>query len=370
MGTPCGFKSIRRLISRFRRIEARHTWRMRSDSLIHEIWPEFRPTSLVELPTLAQFTNVAQVFIKCEGERPLGNFKVLGGMTAAIRALSRATDAPTSALLSHSRDNQKLRLICASDGNHGLAVAAAAARCGSRASIFLPRRVNRVRLRRIESQGAQVVLIDGTYDDAVDAAAEAALRGEGILIADTGERGDDVVVQEVMAGYAVLARELECQFQQLGTAPSHAFIQAGVGGLAAAVADGFVHRMREPRKLLIVEPKSAACVDAALNAGQLVRLRGTLDTSAAMLSCGLASAIALSVLRRHPVGTVIADEPELRSAPRLLEEFRGPRTTPSGAAGLAGFLKAAHSSELRDAHGLQADSSVLLLITEGPLTQR
>ena len=48
------------------------------------LWPGHRPTSLMELPSLARFARVARVFVKVEGERPLGSFKSLGGMTAGL----------------------------------------------------------------------------------------------------------------------------------------------------------------------------------------------------------------------------------------------------------------------------------------------
>src|SRR5947209_19764341 len=112
----------------------------------------FAPTSLIDAPALAQLTRVARVFVKAEGERPLGNFKVLGGMVAGLQLLSRAHGAPR-------------RLICASDGNHGLAVAAAARSAGAEARIYLPRSASPHRAARIEGQSGEVAWVDGTYDD-------------------------------------------------------------------------------------------------------------------------------------------------------------------------------------------------------------
>src|SRR3546814_15198284 len=84
-------------------------------------------------------------------------------------------------------------LICASDGNHGLAVAAAAGFAGGTARIFLHGGVPPNRARRIERRGADIVWIEGTYDDAVAAALAAAKAGDGILVAETtNEPGDPV----------------------------------------------------------------------------------------------------------------------------------------------------------------------------------
>lgn len=190
---------------------------------------DHRPTSLLELPELARLAAVRHVFVKCEGERPLGNFKMLGGMLAAERALSRA-------IVAVSREHyggQLPRLICASDGNHGLAVAAAARRAGAEAAVYLPVGVEPSRAERIRSMGAQIVWISGTYDDAVRAASQAAANRDGLLIADTSDDPGSVVVRDVMDGYGRMTAELRDQIRKLPDSPSHLFIQAGVGGFAA-----------------------------------------------------------------------------------------------------------------------------------------
>lgn len=310
-----------------------------------------QPTRLIEAPALARQSNVGRVLVKCEGERPLGNFKSLGGLTAGLRALARASAEAAC-------------LICASDGNHGLAVAAAARQAGARASIYLPNSVAPARARRIEAQGAGIVWISGTYDDAVQAAAAAAARGDGLLIPDTTSDPSDRVVKDVMDGYDQICRELAVQLPE---PPTHLFVQAGVGGLAAAMAEGLDRRMRAPGALLVVEPEAAACVAAALAAGRPVRIPGDLHTSADMLSCGLASAPALAILLRHGARSVVVSEGELARAVCVLGDAGGPDATASGAAGLAGLLHVASSAELRAKHGLTPSSSVLLLATEAPV---
>ena len=320
------------------------------------LWDDYRPTRLLELPALAHRTHVGRVFVKAEGERPLGNFKILGGMVAGLRALAHAGTEPPP------------KLICASDGNHGLSVAAAARRGGANASVYLPSHASAARAVRIEALGGEVVWVAGTYDDAVSAAAEAAARGEGLLISDTSPNPDDPVANDVMAGYGLLTRELIVQFRdEAHDSPTHIFVQAGVGGLAAAVADGLADVLREPKRIAVVEPEAAACVARALQAGRPVLIDGDLNTAAEMLAGGLASAAALKVLQRHDVQSVLVNEDELRSAVDVLREASGPETTPSGAAGLAGFLHVAARTHLREAHRLGADSSVLLIATEGPL---
>ena len=328
------------------------------------------PTRLIESPELARRAQVGRVFLKAEWERPLGNFKVLGGMFAGLRALARSCGAASIAeMLEKPSPRQNLpRLICASDGNHGLAVAAAARRASTGASIYLPKRVSGTRIRRIEAQGATVVTIDGTYDDAVNIAELAAARGEGLLVPDTTNDLDDVVVRDVMDGYALITSELIEHFRGDASAqPTHVFVQAGVGGLAAAMVTGLTGSLQTPCKWLVVEPASAACVARAMAIGRPVRIDGALDTSAEMLSCGLASAPAIRILQAAGAIPIVVDEQRLLAASDALRDIAGIESTPSGAAGLAGLLHVASRSDLCSTHGLNPESRVLLLITEGPL---
>ena len=347
------------------------------------LWDNYRPTSLVEFSSLARQMNIARVFAKMENERPLGNFKVLGGMVAGLRALARvagglSTNDPappsSNARLAIPHEGLQLhhayspahaqlpRLICASDGNHGLAVAAAAARVGAKATIYLPLSASPIRADRIKAVGGDVLWVDGTYDDAVEAASAAAARAEGLLIPDTSADPNDAVVKDVMAGYALLPQELR---DQLPLRPTHVFVQAGVGGLAAAMAEGLHDFLSEPGRIVVVEPESAACVAQALAAGRPIRIPGSLETSAEMLSCGVASALALEILTRYNVGSVLVSEQQLRAAVAVLREAGGSQTTPSGAAGLAGLLHATACAQLRKVHHLGADSNVLFVVTEG-----
>lgn len=321
------------------------------------------PTSLLDLPALARLAAVRHVFVKCEGERPLGNFKILGGTFAAERALWRATSTRAG---EHLRAASP-RLICASDGNHGLAVASAARCAGVAATVFLPSGVEPVRAERIVAAGARVIWVSGTYDEAVKAASQAAADGHGLLIQDTSDDPECVVVQDVMRGYRRIAIELGEQMRTFSASPTHVFIQAGVGGLAAAVGHGLRTVFREPARLLTVEPESAACVALALRADRPVRVPGALRTVASMLSCGIASAGALRTLQLLDASPVLVSEEALAHAPAILHQTGGPDSTASGAAGVAGLLHVASSPSLRVRHRLDTDSSVLVLATEAAI---
>jgi len=337
--------------------------------IFRDVWGDHRPTSLLDMPVLAQQTGVARVLVKAESERPLGNFKSLGGTVASMRALAHARQStiPHSSVSGAGHAGRWPRLLCASDGNHGLAVAASARKAWTTATVYLPAGANKTRAARIEATGAHVHWVPGTYDDAVLEAAKAAVNGEGLLVPDTSADSDDLVVRDVLDGYSLLTREIVAQMRHQGLdGPSHVFIQAGVGGLAAAMAIGLQSILQEPRALVIVEPSTAACVALALMQGHPQRLGGDLQTCAEMLSCGLASAPAVDILRPfHPISLLVTED-ELAAAPARLIAAGGPATTPSGAAGIAGFLHAATRSAIPGTIRLNERSVVLLVATEGP----
>jgi diaminopropionate ammonia-lyase len=325
-------------------------------------------TPLLDLPELAGQLGIGRLYAKDESGRTLGSFKSLGGTYAALRALARFRHADLAEFLREEGKRGPLpALLTASAGNHGLAVAAAARFAGARARIFLYPGVSKARRRRIEEAGAEIVDIDGTYDDAVTAARAAADAGGGILVPDTSSDPNDPIVADVMAGYGVLSHEIRQQLDRLPQ-PTHVFVQAGVGGLAAALVAGLKDFLDPPARFVVVEPRSAACVAAALREGSVTRVSGALATAATMLACGEASEPALKALLGKAEVIDVA-EADLLGAPEMLRAAGGPGTTPSGAAGLAGLHAALVGPALRARLQLDHDSRVLVVVTEGPLKE-
>ena len=331
--------------------------------------PRYGATPLLELPSLAAELGVACIHAKDEGRRTLGSFKSLGGTYAGLRALAEASGTEIADfLINRGRSKPLPNLLTASAGNHGLAVAAAANFAGSRARIFLYPGVSEVRRRRIIETGAEIVDVVGTYDDAVIAAKKAARSGDGILVADTSDDPNDPIVADVMAGYGVIPFEIIDQISA-DRRPTHLFVQAGVGGLAAAMTAHLRNWLAAPARVVVVEPDRAASVDLALKRGRVERFAGALDTTATMLACGEASDPALKSLAGF-VEVITVPEETLDEAPRRLREFGGPDTTSSGAAGLAGLIAALSHHDLAARFDLGPSSRVLLVITEGPLNEK
>ncbi len=331
------------------------------------IWGNYQPTPLINLPELAAELGVAKVIVKNEAKRPLGSFKSLGGMYAGLRALARHTGADGIEVMIASGPHKNLpALICASDGNHGLAVAAGAKLAGAPARVYLPASVPQTRANRITRQDAEIVRVDGTYEDAVAAAAKSVKNGEGILIADTTELAHEPAVADVMEGYSIIAKEIAALIEGGSCLPpTHIFLQGGVGGFASAMADGLAAHLAMPARIIVVEPETAASIKAGLAKGHVVLFPGTLETSAEMLACGKASAPALTRLIHHNATGMTVTEGALDRAVAKLGEYGVP-TTPSGATGMAGLMSGL-AGRVDNLLQLDGASRVLIFVTEGPV---
>lgn len=335
-------------------------------------WPGYAPTPLRDLPAIAALAGVAAVRLKDEAERfGLGSFKALGGAYAVAQVLSAelarrgVAPAATSAdLLAgiYAAATQALTVTCATDGNHGRAVAWGAQRFGCRSVIFIPHSVSPARADAIARQGAEVRRVPGTYDDAVREAARVAAAEGWFVVSDTSWLGYTAVPVDVMQGYRLMADEAADQWD--GDAPTHVFVQGGVGGVAAAVSVHLRARIAPPPALVVVEPDRAACLLASAELGLPTAIPGGLDTIMAGLACGQPSLIAWAELERAAAAFMaVPDEAAIACMKLLARE--GIVAGESGVAGLAGFLLAANDPAARATLGLQADSRVLLFSTEG-----
>lgn len=335
------------------------------------------PTPLHELTTTAARHRLKSLAYKDEaGRMGLGSFKALGGAYAVFRIVEElALAGGVLDLVPGSpgwrRAAARLTFACATDGNHGRSVAAGARLAGARSVIFVHESVDRRRIEAIRAEGAEVRVDHGHYDAAVEAADAAASDKGWVLVSDTSYPGCERTPRLIMQGYTVLVAEAIEQAGQGRDCPfSHVFMQAGVGGLAAAVAAHFWERYGERRPtIVVVEPERADCLFQTARAGVPTAASGDLDTDMAMLACGRPSRDAWTILKRAGDFFLTLTDTEAchgRSRLRLDPVFGGRMpSSPSGSAGFAA-LEAAASTDARARLGLGAGSSVLVIGSEGP----
>ena len=335
-------------------------------------WRDYAQTPLRELPALAATAGVAGIRLKDEAGRfGLGSFKALGGAYAVAEVLSAELARRGVAAAARSADlaagayqtaTQSLVVTCATDGNHGRAVAWGAQRFNCGCVIFVHEAVSQGRVDAIARYGAEVRRVAGSYDDAVREAARQAQANGWFLVADTSWTDYTEVPRQIMQGYRVMADEAADQWQ--GEPPTHIFIQGGVGGVAAAVSVQVRERWRPVPALIVVEPDQAACLLASARAGQPATVPGELDTLMAGLACGEPSIVAWQELEHAACAFMAIPDQAAVACMRLLAEY-GIVGGESGVAGLAGCLLAAADPGARVTLGLNRSSRVLAFNTEG-----
>ena len=290
----------------------------------------------------------------------LGAFKALGGVYAVVRLIDEAWRAAGNQPIApqdYMSDAVKafaanLTFICASAGNHGMAVAAGARIFGAKARILLASDVPEgFETRLKETQGAQVVRAGVTYAESVDAAKADAAETGAILLADGSWPGYSHPPLLVMEGYTVIAEELRLAFEENKDWPTHVFLQAGVGGIAGAVTHMIRENWSVQPEIIIVEPSEAACLTESHAAGYPVQVQGA-ASNMGRLDCKEPSLIAFGIFERTGVHFMTVSDAEAQDAANRLAS-QGMATTPSGAAGLAG-LKAFGEAE-----------RPLIIVTEG-----
>lgn len=339
----------------------------------HRKLPGYAPTPLVAAPGVAAKLDLGHVWVKDESRRlGLPAYKILGASWATYRALEERVGPFThwetlSQLAAQFRPHLPLGLVAATEGNHGRAVARMARWLGLGAQILVPRIVASASVRAIESEGAQVTIVDGSYDDAVEASARLADDAH-LVISDTAWEGYERIPRWVIDGYATMYAEIDEQLGTLGASqPDIVAAQMGVGALAASVVRHYRAQGR-PAHIVGVEPERAACVLRSVEAGWLVDVPGPHDSIMAGLNCGRPSPVAWPFVSRGISLFVAISDARAEEAMRLLARD-GVVSGASGAAGLGGCLavlsSTAHERHYRERLGVDKTSSVLIISTEG-----
>ena len=346
----------------------------------HRSLPMYEPTPLADLKRLAAGLGLSRLAVKDESGRfGLNSFKGLGASYAVARYLAQylgfSEDEMTYENLTKPEYRQQLRnvtLVTATDGNHGRGIAWAAKIFGLFAHVFMPKGGSTERLANIRGLGAEASFTTYNYDDTVRHAANLAKEKGWVLVQDTALEGYTEIPLWIMQGYTTLAHEAA---EAYGTAPTHIFLQAGVGSLPGAIAGYFAAHCGAQRPVVtIVEPNRADCLyrTAAASDGERHIVTGEISSIMAGLSCGEPNPIAWEILRDHAdhfvsvpewvaaKGMRILGNP-LDDDPRVVSGESGAVTT-----GLVAELMQNRSLDyLRDAIGLTKDSRILCISTEG-----
>ena len=288
------------------------------------------------------FFNKQEILIKDESTRMgLGSFKALGGFYAVAQLIANEVNRPLApdeyfsfAIQQIARD---MTFVCASAGNHGLSVASGAKTFGAKSRIHLAKTVPEDFANRLRAKGAVVIRSGLTYEDSVAAATEDADLNNAIHLADGSWLGYTEPPRLVMEGYTVIAEELRMNFEHNHCWPTHVYLQAGVGGFAAAISYMIRLNWQVQPQIIIVEPALAPCLSVSVKKNKLQTVQGC-ASNMGRLDCKTPSLLAFEILQHQADKfTTITDDEAMYYV--TVAQRLGFDTTPSGVAGLAALIR-------------------------------
>jgi threonine dehydratase len=253
-----------------------------------------------------------EVWLKLENQQVTGSFKPRGALNC-VRSL----------------DPETLRrgLLTASGGNHGLGVAYAAKLAAVPVTVYVPEKANQARRNRLSRWGAEVIVHGRDWDDAYAAAAEDSRQTGRYLIHPFNDPC-------VMAGQGTVGLEL---LSDCGTSLDAVVVAIGGGGLISGIAAA-VKESSPNTSVVGVEPRGAASMTAALEAGRVVELK-EVRSIADTLSPRRVGDLTLETARRYVDQIVLIDDAAMCRAMQLLWNEFNLLVEPSGAAALAVLLE-------------------------------
>ncbi|KII11635.1 pyridoxal-phosphate dependent enzyme [Phaeobacter sp. S60] len=316
--------------------------------------PAYRPSPLALHEVVGH-----QVWIKDETDRMgLGAFKAMGGVYAVAELLMRETGLTENDLTSDAgrAAASHVTFVCASAGNHGMAVAAGARLFGAACRIHLADTVPKDFVQRLRAKGSEVVRSGATYEESIAAAIKDAEESGAVHLADGSWPGYTEPPRLVMEGYTVIAQEMRDSFASSGQWPTHVYLQAGVGGLAGAMAYMIRTNWAVQPEIIVVEPDAAPCLQHSARAGEMVTVDGPVSNMG-RLDCKTPSLLAYEILSKAANRYVtISDTAALRGVE--VSATLGIASTPSGAAGLAALVQDLEA-------GTSPDMRPLVILSEG-----
>jgi diaminopropionate ammonia-lyase len=346
----------------------------------HKSFPMYSPTPLVRLPETAKVLGLGDIFIKDESGRfGLNAFKVLGGSYAIGCCLAEKLGKPVSQIsyeiLRAPETKAQLgdmTFITATDGNHGRGVAWTATQFGMKSVVYMPKGSAAERLANIRAAGADAAITELNYDNTVRLASRRAEEKGWTLVQDTAWEGYEQIPLQIMQGYGTMALEA---YEQLPEKPTHIFLQAGVGSMAAAITALFSSVYKDEMPVIcIVEPNKADCFyrTALANDGNLHFVTGDMDTIMAGLACGEPCSLAWDILSACADFFISCPDYAAATGMRILGNPAGKdERVISGESGASAFgcvaqiMTAPGLDRIRDMLKLDHTSRVLFFSTEG-----
>ena len=316
-------------------------------------WDNYLSTPLISLNKLNEKLKLNKIFYKDESKRfHLKSFKALGGAYAVEKII---------------KGNDKNVISTATAGNHGRSVAWGAQKNGLECKIFISEFVSESRAKVMRNFGADVIRIKGNYEDSLNECIMQSNKNNWQIVQDVAWEDYKLVPKLTMAGYSVMMKETSEQIKNEKI--SHVILQAGVGGMAAAMVAGIARYLDYIPQIIVVEPDSAACVLESINKGKIEKISIEKESIMGGMSCGEVSLVPWEILKNSVHFCVTVSDDYISKTVKYLanKEFSndkiigGECSTP-GIVSLAGLN---NDYETRKKINLNENSNVLIFGCEG-----
>ena len=316
-------------------------------------WENYAPTPLLLLDKLSAELKLKRIFYKDESKRfHLKSFKALGGSYAVEKI---------------TKGNKEIVISTATAGNHGRSVAWGSKKLGLKCKIFISEYVSETRADAMRGFGADVIRVKGNYEDSLNECIKQSNQNNWQIVQDVAWKNYMLVPKLTMAGYSVMMKEISEQINNQKV--SHIILQAGVGGMAAAMVAGLARYLNHVPQIIIVEPDSAACVLASINTGKIEKISIEKESIMGGMSCGEVSLVPWQILKKSVNYCVTVSDDYISKTIKYLancelsyEKIIGGECSTPGIISLIGLC---NDAKIRKKINLNEDSNVLLFGCEG-----
>ena len=316
-------------------------------------WDNYSPTPLISLNKLSEKLGLNKIFYKDESKRfHLKSFKALGGAYAVEKV---------------TKGNKEVVVSTATAGNHGRSVAWGSKKLGLKCKIFISEYVSEFRAEVMKSFGADIIRVKGNYDNSLKECIKQSKQNNWQIVQDVAWQDYKLVPKLTMAGYSVMMKEISEQInnQQI----SHIILQAGVGGMAAAMVAGIARYLDHIPKVIIVEPESAACVLESIKVGKIEKISIKKESLMGGMSCDEVSLVPWEILKNSVSYCVTVSDDCISKTVKFLansefsdEKIIGGECSTPGIISLVGLC---NDVKIKKKINLNENSNVLLFGCEG-----
>ena len=315
-------------------------------------WKGYSPTPLIKLNKLNKNLKLKNIFYKDESKRfHLKSFKALGG-AYAVEDISKR--------------KKNIVISSATAGNHGRSVAWGAQRLGLECRIFVSQYVSETRVKEIEKFGATVTRVKGDYESSLNECIRQTKKNKWHIVQDVSNKNYKYVPQLTMAGYSIMIKEISKQTNQYIT---HVFLQAGVGGMAAGSVAGIARYFKRIPKIIVVEPKEAACVLKSIEAKKMKKIKIKKESIMGGMSCNEMSLVPWNILNKSTNHCITIDDSKVSNTVAMLakSKFSNKKITGGECAtpGIISLIAACNNKKIKNLLELNEKSNVLVMGCEG-----